>query len=144
MAAGSNFALLETKRGKPNKISRSAEQEICDGPHRFDGSVVNNKVVGYVPVVYEHQVYPRMLYHPKWGMEDTPDMAKFSVGCTTAQQFQAAFQAFQAAEEKWRRSNRTKLAANEEEEKRLLEKGWLQQPPLRAKNKQFDMSSDEI
>src|ERR1700735_2476459 len=97
--ASANFALLETKRGKPNKIPRSAEQEICDGPHRYDGTIVNNKAVGYVPVVYEHQVFPRMLYHPKWGLSEKPDVAKFSVGCVTAQQFNAAFQAYQEAEQ---------------------------------------------
>jgi hypothetical protein len=140
----SNFALLDTKYGKPNKIHRSAEQEITDGNHRYDGSIVNNRAVGYVPVVYEHQVYPRMMYHPDWGKLPRPDMAKFAVGCVTQEQFTQAFASYQAAEQKWLRSNRMKLAENEEDEKRLKEKGWLLQAPLRKDNKQFDLNSEEI
>jgi hypothetical protein len=140
----SNFALLETKRGKPNKIHRSAMQETTDQPHKYDPRIENNQAIGYVPVTYEHQDFPRMLYHPNWGKLAKPDMAKFAIGCITQDQFQQAFAAYQEAEQKWMRSNRVKLVESPEELERLEKKGWLLQPPLRKDNKQFDLNSDEI
>lgn len=155
------FQLLETKRGKPNKVYKSAEQEICDGPHRYDGTVVNNKAVGYVPVAYEHQEYPKLVYHPKYGLTPPPDPAKFSVGAVSQEQIMNANLAFEAAMNKWRRENRTNLIALTENEKirltpeeqleklkareeSLLKKGWLLTPPKPKESARFDLGSDEI
>jgi hypothetical protein len=72
-------------------------------------------------------------------------MAKFAIGCVTAEQYQAAFQAYSEAVQKWQRSNRVKLAQTKEDEKKLTAKGWLLKPPLREKlNPQFDLESDEL
>lgn len=140
-----NFALLDTEYGEENVVKQPRSARHTRGNHRYDGTIVNNKAVGYVPVVYEHQVYPRMMYHPKWGMKPKPDSAKFFIGCVTPDQFTAAFASYQAAEQDWMRGNRVKLAENEADEKRLTEKGWLLQPPLQKGNKaQFDLNSEEI
>lgn len=160
--SAATFALLETKRGKPNKVARSAEQEICDGPHKYDGTVVNNKAVGYVPTEYkrEEHEYPKMLYHPKFGLMPTPDPAKFAVGAVTQEQIMNANAAYEKALGQWRRENRTFLVAlTAEEEKlpkheqlkvladreeRLLKKGWLVSPPKPKEAQRFDFASEEI
>ena len=142
--SSSSFALLDTKYGDENKVVQPRAARATRGNHRFDHNIINNKIVGYVEVQYEHEEYPRMLYHPNWGMEKKPDMAKFAVGCVTSEQFQQAFLAFQEAENKWNRSNRTKLATDKKHEESLLKKGWLVKPPIRKENPAFDLGSDEI
>lgn len=140
----STFALLDTLRGEDNPVIQPRATRTARGQHIYDGTIVNNKAIGYVPVRYEHQEFPRMLYHPKWGMTAQPEMAKFAVGCVTAEQFQAAHTAYAAALEKWQRSNRVKLVLNEEDQARLEKKGWLEKPPLRKDNPAFDLNSEEI
>lgn len=142
--AQTNFALLETLRGEDNPVHVPRAARAAKGPHKWDPTIINNKAVGYIPVIYEHEEYPRMLYHPKWGMTAQPEMAKFAVGCVTTEQYQAAFAAFNKALETWQRSNRTKLVKDEAELERLTKKGWLDKPPLRKENPAFDFSSDEI
>lgn len=140
----SNFALLDTQYGEENKVQQPRLARNTRGPHKYDSTVVNNKVTGYVPVVYEHQEFPRMLYHPEWGAKSRPELAKFAIGCVTAEQYQAANAAFMEAEQKWLKGNRTKLVATAAEEKKLLAKGWLSKPPLRKENPAFDLNSDEL
>lgn len=140
----SNYALLDSEYGEENVVKQPRSARATRGPHRYDGTIVNNKAVGYVPVTYEHAEYPRLVYHPKWGMSKEPDMGKFAIGCVTSDQFIAAHKAYSEAMEKWQRTNRMKLAQTEEDFERLVKKGWLDKPPLRKENPAFDMSSEEI
>lgn len=146
MSVGSNFALLDTKRGKPNKIARSAEQEITDQPHIYDGTLINNKVVGYVPKPWDPaaNVYPKMLYHPNYGKKPKPEAERFSLGARTMEQIQAAADAYQDALNKWNRENRTFLALSDADEERLIKKGWTITPPAIKKQQAFDLASEEI
>jgi len=158
--AQTNFALLETLRGEDNKVQVPRAARAAKGQHKYDPTIINNKAVGYIPMIYEHEDFPKMLYHPKWGMTTAqPEMAKFSVGCVTAEQYQAAFAAYNKALETWQRSNRTKIVGAEREPgitdeqylakctadvERLVKKGWLEKPPVRKDNPAFDLTSDEI
>jgi hypothetical protein len=117
---------------------------ICKGNHKYDDRIVNNKAIGYVQVHYEHQDFPRMLYHPEWGAQPKPEAARYFVGAVTQQQMQNAMATYQKAEANWLKANRTKLVATEEEFDRLVKKGWLAKPPIRKENPAFDLSSDEI
>jgi hypothetical protein len=119
---------------------------ICKGPHRYDSTIVNNKAVGYVGEVYDRKdhEYPKVLYHPKWGQRPQPEGARFFVGAVTQEQMQSAYAAFEKALSEWRRTNRIKLAKNADEEKRLIEKGWLDKPPIPKDVKAFDLDSDEL
>ena len=95
---------------------------------------------------YVHQDYPRMMYHPEWGKEPMPDMAKFGAGANTIQEAELRNIAFNEALHNWRRKNRTKMAGNAKEFEALKKKGWLDKPPVResANGIQFDYDSDEI
>jgi hypothetical protein len=101
-------------------------------------------VVGYVPEPYTHQEYPKMLYHPDYGLAPRPDIAKFASDCRTADQYLAALQSFQEAEQKWSRGQRTKQAKDKKDEERLKKKGWLLSPPAKPVTPQFDMECDEL
>jgi len=140
------FALLETKRGKPNKIPRSAEQEITDAPHRYDPALINNKIVGYVPEPYDRSKneHPKMLYHPNYGKTAKPDPERFALGARTQEQIQNSAAAYQEALNKWNRENRTFLAMNADDEERLLKKGWTLIPPAAKKQAAFDLNSEDI
>jgi hypothetical protein len=141
-----NFIVLPAEIGEPNPVHQPRETRATRGPHVYDETVVNNKKVGYKGVTYdrsEHE-YPKMLFHPEYGMKPLPEQAKFCVGCVTAEQFQNALVSYQAALEKWQRSNRTKEAKDEKDQKRLLAKGWLPSPPKKKEAAAFDLSSDEL
>lgn len=144
----SNYALLEQnvipgENGLDNvAVPRAAR--ICKGPHKYDGTIVNNKAIGYVPVRYQHQEFPRMLYHPEWGANAKPEGPRYFVGAVTQEQMQNAMATYQEAEAKWLKANRTKLVETEKEFDRLVKKGWLAKPPIRKENPAFDLSSDEI
>jgi hypothetical protein len=140
----STFALLDSQFAEENVVKPPRATRACKGPHRFDGTIINNKAVGYVPVTYEHQEFPRMLYHPEWGMKARPEAARFFVGAVTQEQMQNAMAAFNEADQRWARSNRTKLVQNAKEQERLVKKGWLEKPPLRKENPAFDLTSDEL
>jgi hypothetical protein len=141
----SNFALLETKKGRENKVITPASCDAARGPHTYDRSVGHDgMVVGYVPVSFEHQEYPKMLFHPKYGAKPEPTAGKFTVGCVTADQYQQALVTFQEALAAWQRENRTKVATSEAEEARLVKKGWLASPPVRKLTAAMDPNSDEI
>jgi len=142
----SNFALLDSQFGEDNVVKQPRSARNTRGNHKYDGTIVNNKAVGYVPVSYDpaENQYPKMLFHPDFGKSLAPEMAKYAVGCVTTEQFQSAHTAFAQAMEKWNRANRTKLVDDEKKEKSLITKGWLAKPPARKENPAFDMSSDEI
>lgn len=142
----SNFALLETKRGKPNKIYRSAEQEITDEPHVYDPTIINNQAVGYRSAPYDREAheYPKLVYHPKYGLEPKPEEAKFAVGAVTQQQIQNAAKAYQDALQQWMRANRTMEVKSKEDEDRLVKKGWSLTPPKLKESQRFDVNSEEI
>jgi ribosomal protein L15 len=139
-----NFIVLPAELGEENPVRQPRAARNTRGHHRWDGTIVNNRAVGYVPVAYEHQAFPRMMYHPKWGMTPEPEMAKYAIGCVTAEQFQNAFAAYTKAVEDWKRKNRVKLAETQEDFDRLVKKGWLDKAPLRKENPAFDMNSEEI
>ena len=139
-----NFALLHTDQIEDNPVIIPRAARAAKGHHKYDPTIVNNKVVGYVPVMYVHQEFPRMMYHPDWGKAPKPDMAKFAIGCVTPQQWQGAFEALQKAESDWARRNRVKTVASAEEQARLEKIGWLLQPPIRKSNPAFDLNSDEL
>lgn len=119
---------------------------VCKGPHVYDGTIVNNKAVGYVPKVYdrsEHE-YPKVLYHPKWGHKTPPEGARFMVGAVTQEQMQSAMAAYEKAMAEWQRSNRIKFAKSAEDEERLIKKGWLAKPPQPKEAARFDLDSEEL
>lgn len=140
----SNFALLSTEYGDENNVQIPRGARICKGNHKYDPTIVANKAVGYIPVQYEHQAYPRMLFHPDFGLAQKPDIARFAAGAHTPEQYQSAQMAYQDAESAWARKNRTKLVHGEKEEAKLTKKGWLLKPPARELAVSFDMESDEL
>jgi hypothetical protein len=119
---------------------------VCKGPHKYDGTIVNNKAVGYVGEVYrrEEHEFPKMLYHPKWGQKPEPEAARFMVGAITQEQMQNAMATYQKAVTEWMRSNRVKLVSDQAEAERLIKKGWLDKPPQRKDSPQFDLDSEEL
>jgi len=139
-----SFGLLDQVQLEDNPVPIARSARVCKGNHRYDSTIVNNKAIGYVPVHYEHQDFPRMVYHPEWGAKARPEAARYFVGAVTQEQMQNAMAAYNEAEAKWSRANRTKLAANRKDFDALLKKGWLDKPPLRKENPQFDMDSDEL
>ena len=139
-----SFGLLEQVQLEDNPVPIHRSARICRGPHRYDGTIVNNKAIGYVQVRYEHQEFPRMLYHPEWGAKPKPEAARYFVGAVTQEQMQNAMNAYTEAEQKWARSNRVKLVTSAKEFEKLTKKGWLDKPPLRKENPQFDLESDEL
>jgi hypothetical protein len=158
--SAASFALLDTQYGEDNKIQQPRAARAARGPHKYDPTIINNKIVGYVAVPYTHQEYPKALYHPEYGMKPMPDAATFQAGAVTAAQIQNASQAFQTALEKWHRGQRIQivtisknelhlpedeqLKALKEREERLIKKGWLPAPPKAKDSARFDMASEEI
>jgi hypothetical protein len=140
----SNFSQVFTEQIEDNPVLIPRAARVAKGHHKYDPTIVNNKPVGYVAVTYVHQAFPRIMYHPEWGKEPKPDMAKFAIGCVTPAQWQGAFEALQKAETLWARKNRIKTANNEEDQARLEKIGWLLQPPLRKVNPAFDLNSEEL
>jgi hypothetical protein len=140
----SSFAVLKSEHLEDNPVPVPRAARVCKGPHRYDGTIVNNKAIGYVPVTYEHQDFPRMVYHPNWGEKPEPEGAKFFMGAVTQEQMMSAHAAYEQARSEWRRHNRTKLVKSKSEFEALIKKGWLAKPPLREDNPQFDMDSDEL
>lgn len=139
-----NYAILQVDKLEDNPVPIPRATRICKGPHRYDSTIVNNKAVGYVPVMYEHQAFPRMMYHPEWGAKPKPEGGRYFIGAITQEQMQNAMVAYQDAEAKWQRGNRTKLVTSQKELDRLLKIGWLDKPPIRKENPMFDMDSDEL
>lgn len=138
-------ALLDTKRGRENKVIVPISATHAGGPHKYDRTIgPDGMVVGYVPISYEHQAYPRMLFHPSFGQNPEPSQQKFCTGAVTDSDYRRAFDSFNEAMNEWRRENRTVLAANAKDEKRLAEKGWLLQPPVHKDTKLFDLTSEEL
>ncbi|HUD64653.1 MAG TPA: hypothetical protein VMQ17_08750 [Candidatus Sulfotelmatobacter sp.] len=139
-----SYAVLQVDKLEDNPVPIPRAARICKGPHKYDGTIVNNKAIGYVPVMYEYQEFPRMLYHPEWGARPKPEGARFFIGAITQEQMQNAMTAYQEAESKWARGNRVKLVGSPKEFDRLVKKGWLEKPPIRKENPMFDMESDEL
>jgi len=140
----SNYQLLDQIQLEENPVPIPRAARVCKGPHRYDGTIVNNKAVGYVPVQYKHEEFPRMLYHPEWGAKPKPEGGRFFIGAITQEQMQNAMTAYQEAETKWARSNRVKLVTNAKDLERLIKKGWLDKPPIRKENPLFDMESEDL
>lgn len=140
----SNYTLLDQIQLEENPVPIPRGARVCKGPHKYDGTIVNNKAIGYVPVQYKHEEFPRMLYHPEWGAKAKPEGGRFFIGAITQEQMQNAMTAYQEAEAKWARGNRTKLVTNAKDLERLIKKGWLDKPPLRKENPMFDMDSEEL
>jgi len=140
----SSFGLLEQVQLDDNPVPIPRSARICKGNHKWDNTIVNNKAIGYVPVRYEHQEFPRLMYHPEWGAKPKPEAARYFVGAVTQEQMQNAMNTYTEAEQKWARSNRTKLITSQKEFDKLAKIGWLAKPPIRKENPQFDLESDEL
>jgi len=97
----------------------------------------------YIACGYDHQEYPKNLYHPHFGQTQEPKIAEYSAGCTTPEQSMKAHETFNAAYKKWQMKNRIKEVAGEEDEKRLLAKGWVAKMPKPPITKD-SVESDEI
>jgi hypothetical protein len=83
-------------------------------------------LMAYVEVPYDprepkHQ-YPKMLFHPDYHKEPPPNLNHFK----ETKDWDAAMRAWEL------KYNRTQVAENEKHEKRLLQKGWLANPPVVA------------
>jgi hypothetical protein len=105
--------------------SAKEAQEIIKGPHIYDP--IGRK---YVRVAYEHQEYPKCLYHPSYGSKPAPSMNDYPVhGGMTDQQQRQVLDNYNAAVAKWQRSNRIKIVNSKADEARLIKKGWVVQMP---------------
>lgn len=140
----SNFMVLPSEHGEENPVRPPKATRNARGQHRWNPAIVDNKAVGYERVVYEHQEYPKVLYHPKYGIEPKPEEAKFAVGAVTVEQLQNAAKAYIEAINKWNRSNRTTEAKSREDEERLVKKGWTLTPPKPKPAEKFDLASEEV
>jgi hypothetical protein len=117
-------------------------QGVCSKPHKWDGEEREYVETG----AYQHQDWPKMLYHPEYGKEPKPDMTKFGGRVNTVQEAEALNNSFNEAMRNWNRKNRTKIAHNHKEFDALKKKGWLEKPtvPLNTSGDTFDYESDEI
>lgn len=116
------------------------------GNHRYGRAIDpknNQPINAYIKVEYEHQEYPKMLYHPKYAQTNEPNLADYAAGCTTPEQSVKAHEAYKIAFEKWQKANRTKWADTPEREAELIAKGWIAAPP-RKKVAAGTVESDEI
>lgn len=135
---------------KKTKIRVHVPEELEDtkGAHVWDPRrTPNGELMGYQPVSYDRadNDYPKMLFHPDYGKKPQPDQSKFVRSGMSPADYEAAILLYQTKVNEWNKGNRTKLAKDEDEEKRLLAKGWLPTPPQHAsKKKEFDLDSDEI
>jgi hypothetical protein len=122
-------------------------------PRRLKESLVNHRYgkvldpkngqvsMGYIREEYEHQPYPKVLYHPEFGQAPEPQLAAYAAGCSTPEQSIQAHEAYQGAHKKWQMKNRNKLVQDEKEEKRLIAKGWkvqMPKPPIAADSPESD------
>lgn len=132
-------------RRRPNKIQIPETLEGALGNHRYVKAVdeQGNDCMAYMPVPYEHQEYPKILYHPNFGEKPQPRVQAYSAGATSPEQFEAALERFNLAMETWNRSNRTKFVEDAKEEKRLLAKGWVGTMPVKPISPS-SADSDEI
>jgi hypothetical protein len=114
--------------------------------HRY-GRAIDPKngqtINAYIREQYEHQEYPKLLYHPKFGQTPEPKLADYAAGATTPEQSIKAHESFRMAYDKWMKTNRIKEATDPEREKELLAKGWVAQPP-KPKIQAGSPESDEI
>jgi len=102
------------------------------GNHRFGRAIDpknNQPTMAYISMGYDHQEFPKLLYHPEYGQAQEPKLAAFAAGCNTPEQSTQAHEAYQAAMTKWKKKNRTKEVLDAKEEKRLLAKGWVNKCP---------------
>lgn len=132
-------------RRKMNKIQIPETLEGALKNHRYVKAVdeQGNPCMAYEPIEYEHQEFPKILYHPDFGAKPQPKVQAYAAGSTTPEQFEAALERFNLALSTWTRGNRTKLAENRKEEKFFLEKGWLDTMPVKPVA-EGSIDSDEI
>jgi hypothetical protein len=142
----SSYGALGAEQIEQNEIQIPRGSRACKGPHKWDPTIINNKAVGYIPVAYVHQEYPKMLYHPTYGKLARPNINHFASMCRPgdSESYKNALEAFMAAEQKWERGNRYKIVESKEREDELIAKGWLLTQPVFKSKEKFDMGSDEI
>lgn len=127
---------MVVRRGGFRKVHIPEELQATTHNHVYTDTVdeYGTPGRGYVEVPYEHEIYPVLLYHPNWHKQPEPQL----------HDFKESFD-YQAAHRDWKaKSDRTKVARNAAEEKRLLAKGWLKKPPVVEKKELPSHESDEI
>ena len=124
-------------RKKQNRVFIPDELEGAKQNHIYTNVVDENGAPSraYVAMPYEREKndFPKMLFHPDFHKEPAPVHNDFK----ELGQYNKALQAWQ------RKFERTQMADNEKEEKRLVTKGWLLKPPVVDVPKD-DPTSDEI
>lgn len=133
------FTKIKIKVHVPDELEATLKNHIFDARRTPAG-----ELMGYVEIPYEHQEYPKMLYHPEWGAKPQPDINSFVKAAKTAQEYEMAATLYQQAVAKWARGNRTKIVEDAKQEASLVKKGWLLKPPTHKGDPTFDMNSDEI
>jgi hypothetical protein len=125
------------RKRKMNKVILPEDAEDCVKNHIYSNrtdSAGNRE--GYVAVEYEHQEFPRMLFHPDYHKVPAPHPNQFASPDKTGM--------FTPAEEEWKRKyDRIQVAENEKDVKRLTAMGWLLTPP-KSDIPAYDANSEAI
>lgn len=107
--------------------------KACLGPHLFMPSANPHEQGQYVRAQYVHASFPKMVYHPKYN----------SIAEAHPNTYKGDTQAFAEAEAKYKRTQRTRIAKDEDDLDRLLKLGWLETSPQKGV-KIAPADSDEI
>lgn len=85
--------LLETKRGKPNKVPIADAAIHAQGHHTWSGAQdAGGNVIGYQPEDYKHQEFPRLVYKPRQTAKFVADqIAKQVLGAKKPAERQALY-----------------------------------------------------
>lgn len=130
--------------GKRNKIVISDLAEPALQNHIYDANInpETGKRFGYRTITKDFEEFPKMLYHPDWGLKPKPDIRDYSKGAQTPEAIESAQHAFSGAMKKWERGNRVKTVTEKDGKKeldRLGKIGWLTAPPKReSTDKAYD------
>lgn len=136
--------LVEEDDPNPVVLPKGAKAALQN--HVYDPNInpATGKRFGYQRRPYEHQEYPKQLYHPDYGKRPKPDVNDFARAAKSVEETEKAMTAFQQALAKWNRSNRIKTVTSKKEEDRLLKIGWMPTPPQPETAQAFDPNSDEL
>ena len=129
-----------------NKIVVARDARRAQKNHVYNPNIdpATGKRIGYQEVHYEHQEFPRQLYHPEYGAAKKPNIQDYARTAKTSDEVEQANALYLAAMAKWNKSNRVKTVATKKEEDRLLKIGWMPKPPVRESTPAFDANSDEL